>query len=382
VEIGFPAASWSRREVPVLFVSTLQGAIDHVIESARRGAAVAWVRNTVNDALLAADRLRQSGIPAELFHARFALGDRQVREAEVMSRFGKTSTNADRRGHVLVATQVIEQSLDLDFDVLVTDLAPVDLLIQRAGRLWRHASVEERERPRGVLRELVVLAPPYESEPQGNWVTSLLPGTARVYDDAGVLWRTVRVLSAHPVIKTPDGLRPLIESVYGSDEVPDALATAAHVAFGKRHADAAAANYQALKVTDGYDGSARAWSDDLEASTRLADEQTVVRLARVRRDGRIEPWDESDGPLWRRWALSEIRLRSTRVPKNVTADAEFWVGIEQERAVWKTYERSIPVLPLVHVLNSHDWVGTLTRPDRPKPITVSYSRLTGMTFIR
>ena len=73
--------------------------------------------------------------PPELFHARFALADRLEKERRVVRTFGKES-GEERAGKVLVATQVVEQSLDLDFDALVTDLAPVDLLIQRAGRLW------------------------------------------------------------------------------------------------------------------------------------------------------------------------------------------------------------------------------------------------------
>ncbi len=102
------------------------------------GAAVAWVRNTVDDAIAAADALRVRGVdPLLLFHARFAMADRLEIEAEVLRRFGRKSAGEARRC-VLVATQVVEQSLDIDFDLLCTDLAPADLLIQRAGRLWRH----------------------------------------------------------------------------------------------------------------------------------------------------------------------------------------------------------------------------------------------------
>ena len=72
-----------------------------------------------------------------LFHARFPADKRQVREDHALRIFGKEGTREGRK--ILIATQVAEQSLDLDFDCMVTDLAPIDLLLQRAGRLWRHS---------------------------------------------------------------------------------------------------------------------------------------------------------------------------------------------------------------------------------------------------
>ena len=72
-----------------------------------------------------------------LFHARFALGDRLNIQESVLTNFGKDSEGAERQ-RILIATQVVEQSLDCDWDVMITDLAPIDLLIQRAGRLHRH----------------------------------------------------------------------------------------------------------------------------------------------------------------------------------------------------------------------------------------------------
>lgn len=71
-----------------------------------------------------------------LFHARFPADRRQKREDLVLATFGGDENRSGRK--ILIATQVAEQSLDLDFDVIATDLAPIDLLLQRAGRLWRH----------------------------------------------------------------------------------------------------------------------------------------------------------------------------------------------------------------------------------------------------
>src|SRR5262249_37078588 len=126
------------RSVAVERISDRSSAVVEMILAADAGAAVVWVRNAVDDAIEVHALLCAAGVDAMLFHARFAMGDRQNIEREIVTRFGRKSRPKQRRGRVLVATQVVEQSLDLDFDLLVSDLAPVDLVIQRAGRLWRH----------------------------------------------------------------------------------------------------------------------------------------------------------------------------------------------------------------------------------------------------
>jgi CRISPR-associated endonuclease/helicase Cas3 len=104
---------------------------------------VVWFRNTVDDAREAYDRLfvetRERGLPEPLlWHARFLPADRSVIEQKVLKAASKDSAPADRRGQIAVATQVGEQSLDLDFDALISDLATIDTLIQRIGRTRRH----------------------------------------------------------------------------------------------------------------------------------------------------------------------------------------------------------------------------------------------------
>ena len=114
------------RRLPVRRLETVEQAAEAVRAASATGAAVAWIRNTVDDAILAHAMLRDCGPATLLFHARFALCDRAPLEQEVLRRFGRNSAG---RSGIVVATQVIEQSLDLDFDLIVTDLAPIDLLI-------------------------------------------------------------------------------------------------------------------------------------------------------------------------------------------------------------------------------------------------------------
>ena len=366
------AAPWSHREVDVRFVHDAEAACAHVVAAARAGGAAAWVRNTVDDCLAAAELLRAAGLDPLVFHARFAQADRQTREREVMALFGKTAVPAARAGRVLVATQVVEQSLDLDFDAMVSDVAPADLLVQRAGRLWRH----ERSRPAGCVRELVVLAPEPTTEPTKDWLGGPFKGTAHVYAHPGVLWRTVGALASARKIVAPGGLRALIEDVYGRDDVPDALLPAAQRAEGKQLSDASTATYATLKVPLGYDASQSAWLSDLRVPTRLGDEQTTLRLARVCGE-RLEPWAEADA-LWKAWALSEVRVRRTRVPLDATVTPNFAAAAESIRATWGRYERELPVLPLEEGTPGL-WRGALLRPGK-EPIRITYTAATGLAF--
>ncbi|WP_209015630.1 CRISPR-associated helicase Cas3', partial [Roseibium sp. RKSG952] len=122
--------------VKVERIAQFEDAVDLIAEQSGKGAACVWVRNAVDDAIAAVTALRQKGIEARVLHARFALSDRKRVEAEIHNRVGKNGRN--RTGFVLVGTQVLESSLDFDFDVMVSDLAPMAALVQRAGRLWRH----------------------------------------------------------------------------------------------------------------------------------------------------------------------------------------------------------------------------------------------------
>lgn len=375
------AAERSRRKVTVRLVHDVDAARNHVLRVAAEGGAAVWVRNTVDDCLDAAEQLRTAGLAHAplIFHARFAQADRQAREREVMSLFGKDASAEARRGRVLVATQVVEQSLDLDFDAMVSDVAPVDLLIQRAGRLWRHPK-PKGSRPPGCRCELVVLSPAPSNDPPADWLGGAFAGTAHVYAHAGMLWRTVQALANVGVIATPDGLRALVERVYrdGSfDDVPETLWRPTSDAIGKEQSAASLATFSTLNAAEGYDASQRAWLSDLRVPTRLGDEQTTVRLARVE-GGRLVPWAAADTP-WKAWALSEVRVRRTRIPPDAAPAPEFAAAAEAARGTWGRFERELPVLPLVED-GAGTWRGELLRPERRGVIPVCYTTTAGLAF--
>ncbi len=142
-----------------------------------------------------------------LFHARTPFIWRREREDEVLGKFGPPDDKTVKRPRkaIVVATQVIEQSLDLDFDVMLTDHAPIDLLLQRAGRLHRH------DRPRqGLLRRVFIL------KPESN--DNELPDFSKdkyVYASYTLL-ATWFALRSKDEILLPGETSPLIEQVYGN----------------------------------------------------------------------------------------------------------------------------------------------------------------------
>lgn len=149
-----------------------------------------------------------------LLHARYLFGDRKNREERTLRRFGKNGSRPERA--VLIAIQVIEQSLDMDFDLMLTDMVPVDLLLQRAGRLHRHErTAEERY---GLAEAMLWVCQPE----MGGGVPDFGGGTEAVYD-YHVPFRTWLVIKDRPTIEIAGDVEELIEVVYDGRECPDDL---------------------------------------------------------------------------------------------------------------------------------------------------------------
>jgi CRISPR-associated endonuclease/helicase Cas3 len=113
------------------YLSTMASAV----RAANTGHAVLWIRSTVTNAIEDWERFRVEGVPTILHHSRYADDDRSWLDGQVLAVIG---LEGQRRGVVIVGTQTLEQSLDIDADLLATDACPADVLLQRLGRLYRH----------------------------------------------------------------------------------------------------------------------------------------------------------------------------------------------------------------------------------------------------
>jgi CRISPR-associated endonuclease/helicase Cas3 len=278
------------------------------------GACCCWVRNTVGDASAACETLRRELPEARvgLFHARFAMCDRLSIEDDARSRFGPGSIQSEREGRVLVATQVVEQSLDLDFDLVLSDLAPIELLIQRAGRCCRHV---REDRPAGYGRaRLVVLSPEPEEECGADWYTGLFPQGAYVYPFHGRMWLAARLLAEKGSIRLPEDARFYLEAVYGEtgeERMPARLLTAEARPEGDARAGASFAHMNGLKLDKGYMADGDDWIDDVRTPTRLGQASVTLRLGR-REGGEVRPWAGGE-PGATAWSLSEVSVRAARI---------------------------------------------------------------------
>ena len=184
-------------------------------EALADGGCALVVRNTVRRAQETYETLRERfGEDVGLNHARFTIGDRLAKDKDLLDRFGPPR-KAGRRPHraIVVATQVVEQSLDVDFDLLVTDLAPIDLVLQRIGRLHRH----QRQRPPRLAEPTCCIDwLPSTSSPE----PSLEPGAKAIYGEQDMLMSAAaldRVIDGPGVVTVPDDVHDLIEAVYGPD---------------------------------------------------------------------------------------------------------------------------------------------------------------------
>ncbi|WP_349294421.1 type I-E CRISPR-associated protein Cse1/CasA [Streptomyces sp. HU2014] len=275
------------------------------------GGCALVVRNTVDRVLAAADVLRERFGPeaVTVTHSRFLAADRVAKDAWLRERFGPGGDRPDEP-HIVVASQVVEQSLDVDFDLLVTDLAPVDLVLQRVGRLHRHP----RSRPPRLARArcLVTGIEDWRAEP-----LKPVPGSEAVYGLYPLL-RALTVLKPHldgtPLV-LPEHISPLVQSAYrGGGTGPGVLSSEESTAYAKyfqvldrKRKDAEAFLLGPVRREGrpvyGWLGANAGDADDRpegRAQVRDSDESLEVLVVQRLRDGRLTtvPWlDRGRGGL-------------------------------------------------------------------------------------
>lgn len=359
----------TRRDLRVERIGSEEEAVALLLTSQRRGEAAVWIRNTVHDAIQAYHRLREA-LPGQvdLFHARFALGDRMERETSAVGSYGKG--DPPNRNRILVATQVVEQSLDLDFDVMVSDLAPIDLLIQRAGRLHRH---DRGDRPAPVLH---VLGPAPIADAKATWFSGMFQKGQYVYADHGRLWLTMHyVLDVGGLMLASRPPREPIEAVFSEDpDLPEGLRAIADNAAGQDLAAGGLAKLNALQLKDGYAQSSGAWASDTVTPTRLGSPQRLVRLARWN-GARLEPWFV-DADAETAWRLSEIQVLASRVA-DVSASPDIRKAVDALVASWP--QKFDPPLVVPLVLRDDLWCAEAIDA-AGNPVAITYSPAVGLEF--
>jgi CRISPR-associated endonuclease/helicase Cas3 len=323
----------------------LESIAQHAATLLSHGGCGAIIVNTVDRAQRLFTRL-QALLPDAadalmLFHAQYPADERSQREQAVLGCFGREAQRPQRK--LLIATQVVEQSLDIDFDFLISDLAPVDLLLQRAGRLHRH----ERERPAAHAQPVLIVA-------------GLLPlklpdlektGWGWVYEPY-VLGRTWAFASRENRWQLPQDIDRLVQTVYGNAELPPGLDAQALKSIdetwlgdhmGEEQAEELFAHNAAIDAhaEPQYAYANKTRGDEegnglgINAKTRLGEESiTVVPVHvdgeqwRVRPDG--EPFDpelKPDHALARQLLARQLRISRKGVVAHFK-DAEVPKGFE------------------------------------------------------
>ncbi|WP_328917900.1 MULTISPECIES: type I-E CRISPR-associated protein Cse1/CasA [unclassified Streptomyces] len=304
---------------------------DRLADCLSEGGCALVVRNTVDRVLQTAERLRErfGAESVTVAHSRFLDADRACKDDELLARFGPGGSRPNGP-HIVVASQVAEQSLDIDFDLLVTDLAPVDLVLQRMGRLHRHhrGGPEQHDRPRKVrIPRCFVTGVDWNTVPPEP-----VRGSAAVYGRYTLL-RALAVLrphlDGHPV-SLPADIERLVQRAYGAApegpaEWADAMAEAhrdQEVRFGDQRARAAVFRLDKIRRPGrslvGWIDAGTGEADDTptgRAQVRDSEESLEVLVVQRHSDGSFTtvPWLEK--------GLGGLPLPTDAVPPSRAARA-------------------------------------------------------------
>ena len=209
-----PAGSSENNTVIIKTLNNHEQAIEEALLRAERNEQVLWIENTVSAAQdifkILSSRASEMSIKCGLVHSRFIKKQREKNETLWVQLYGKEGKlQRKEQGRILIGTQVLEQSLDIDADFLITRLCPSDMLLQRMGRLWRHKD-NDSLRPEKARRETWIIAPDYKKTLTEK---DAFEESALVYAPY-ILLRTLEIWKEKKEAVIPGQIREIIENTY------------------------------------------------------------------------------------------------------------------------------------------------------------------------
>lgn len=313
-EVSCEPSHRSERVVHVRYTSDEGSMLQEILDLSKAGFRIGVIRNTVDSAIETYDALQDlADVPVILIHSRFTVADRTRIENNVMDSCGKDAHI--ETGLIVVGTQVIEQSMDISFDRLFSDLSPMDSVIQRMGRMQRFGA-------RGLNPEVVIFGPPFTDNPSPDWYSDTFPKASFVYRNHYSLWKTAELLLDRDV-RIPSDYRDLVERAYSSPPEGSPF----HENYMKfvnesMGSESSSSNIILnLKQSYGFESEMfgkTGWDDSTIPATREDDGRTEMYMLAVEADGHLVPLsglpetsvirlrrdkcDESvDNPFGRRW---------------------------------------------------------------------------------
>ena len=338
---------WSRN-VRITMVSP-EKVVGKAVEAAARGCNVALIANTVGDAQEFFRRVRaesESGaFPLGLLHSRFPLWRRNEIEQKWLDALGKNAGKTRPRGSLLISTQIIEQSVDMDFDLMISETAPGELLFQRMGRLWRH----RRDVRPNAEPEFCRIDWDLCSASSADEVLRRAGGSGKVYPPF-LLLRAEKIWRKYESLDLPEDMRALMEENF---RPPDSSERIECELYG-RMMDEAEAEIRKARTASQLDliSSATAQTgDDEDAPTRLADcpQRTLLLLNSIALRGRECDLVLSDGSslsFREEEAFSLDKMRKLAV--NTAPVPKWWLNETEDclpdvlERYWK-YDKVVPV---------------------------------------
>ena len=297
------------------------------VSEVENGGCLCVLMNTVKEAqaVYQAVRERYTG-DLMLFHAQFPAGRRAEIEHACVKKYGKDKTHRPKRS-ILIATQVVEQSLDVDFDVMLTSVAPIDLLLQRMGRVFRH---EDTVRPASHAGASVTVLVPAEEGRYG--------ATAFVYPEC-LLNSSVRLLRERECVQIPEDLAALVREAYDPACAPEEDAENWNRKFIKDDVEAGASQQYLLNAPGrlflGSEGFGL-YEDDgdsfsLSAKTRLGEPSVRIALLPPEEMERLRPFLKTkDGrkiaAVWDRGIAERVMKQSVsvRISRLGVMQSDYW----------------------------------------------------------